>query len=230
MNTENDSAKLGGQVALFPLPGTVFYPNTHLPLHIFEPRYRKMVTDALEGDRRIGMVLLKPGWEADYYGAPPIVSVGCVGKIDQYFQFDDGKFDIVLRGAGRFRVVREEGGKPYRRADIEFLREINDQDIQGGTHPLKRDLIDHYHQLTRLLPPGKKNREETGWDSCRNLSHLVDQIAYRSNLSVEQRQSFLEEQDVLRRAETLLSVIKMNIDLIHLSKIQKGLGTDVRMN
>ena len=68
-------------IPLFPLPNVVLFPSVFLPLHIFEPRYREMVGDALTGDRIIGMVLLRPGWEADYEGRPPIYPVGCAGLI-----------------------------------------------------------------------------------------------------------------------------------------------------
>ncbi len=66
---------------LFPLPNVVLFPHMSLPLHIFEPRYRKMVLDALESHRTIGMVLLRPGFEADYEGRPPVFERGCAGRI-----------------------------------------------------------------------------------------------------------------------------------------------------
>ena len=72
---------LPSSIPLFPLPNVVLFPNVFLPLHIFEPRYRKMIADALEGDRIIGMVLLRPGYEAEYEGRPPIYQVGCAGVI-----------------------------------------------------------------------------------------------------------------------------------------------------
>ena len=75
---EKDSKQV---IPLFPLPSTVFYPGTPLPLHIFEPRYRQMTADALEGERKIGMVLLKPDWEADYFNRPEIFPMGCVSNI-----------------------------------------------------------------------------------------------------------------------------------------------------
>ena len=68
-------------IPIFPLPTTVLFPNVFLPLHIFEPRYRQMVAEALEGDRIIGMVLLRPGYEQDYEGTPPLYTTGCSGLI-----------------------------------------------------------------------------------------------------------------------------------------------------
>ena len=68
-------------IPIFPLPNVVFFPDTYLPLHIFEPRYRDMITDADQDGQCIGMVLLKTGWEDDYYGNPPVFSLGCIGRI-----------------------------------------------------------------------------------------------------------------------------------------------------
>ncbi len=89
---------LPSTIPLFPLPNVVLFPHVTLPLHIFEPRYREMVSTALEGDRMIGMVLLRPGWEGDYEGRPPIYEVGCTGLITHAERTTDGRYNHVLRG------------------------------------------------------------------------------------------------------------------------------------
>ena len=96
-------------IPLFPLPNVVLFPNVFLPLHIFEERYREMVADALAEDRIIGMVLLRPGWEDDYEGRPAIYPVGCAGLITHAERLADGRFNIVLQGLEKFRVV--DGGR-----------------------------------------------------------------------------------------------------------------------
>ena len=83
----------------------MLFPNVFLPLHIFEPRYREMVGDALDGDRIIGMVLLRPGWEGDYEGRPPVYPVGCAGLITHAERLADGRYNIVLRGLEKFRIA-----------------------------------------------------------------------------------------------------------------------------
>jgi Lon protease-like protein len=108
---------------LFPLPNAVLFPQVGLPLHVFEPRYRKMVADALAGHRMIGMVLLRPGWEKDYEGRPPVFERGCAGRIVASEALPDGRFDIVLKGAVRFRIAAEHGGEPYRLASAEPIPE-----------------------------------------------------------------------------------------------------------
>src|SRR5262245_7373918 len=106
---------------LFPLPNVVLFPNVFLPLHIFEPRYRQMTADAVASDRVIGMVLLKPGWDRDYEGRPAIYRVGCSGVITHVERLADGRFNIVLRGLDRFRIVEENIERAYRRAIVETL-------------------------------------------------------------------------------------------------------------
>ena len=129
-------------IPLFPLPTTVFYPNTFLPLHIFEPRYRCMVADALEGGGKIGMILLKAGWEKDYHGTPEIMNIGCMGKIERHSQLPEGKYNILLSGIHRFRILQEIGGKLYRQAKIEILEEINNQNLTVDSLPIKKQVIE----------------------------------------------------------------------------------------
>src|SRR5258707_259171 len=108
---------------LFPLPNVVLFPNVFLPLHIFEPRYREMVADALSSDRMIGMVLLRPGWDRDYQGRPPIYPVGCSGLLTHNERLPDGCYNIVLRGIERFRICEEDHALGYRRAVVEPLQD-----------------------------------------------------------------------------------------------------------
>src|SRR6266446_7051837 len=111
-----------GTVRLFPLPNVVLFPHVTLPLHIFEPRYRQMTMDALSGDRLITMVLLKPGFEAEYENCPPLYSVVCVGKIIVDYRLEDGRYNILLRGISRARIIKElSGDKLYRTAQVELI-------------------------------------------------------------------------------------------------------------
>jgi hypothetical protein len=108
-------------VPLFPLPNVVLFPEVPLPLHIFEPRYRALVSDALASHRTIGMALLKPGYQSDYHGRPPIFPLGCSGSIIEDEKLADGRYNIVLHGRERFRILEEQGGAPYRLAVVEKL-------------------------------------------------------------------------------------------------------------
>jgi len=230
MESPNNSTEWENLVPLFPLPSTVFYPNTLLPLHIFESRYRQMITRALEGDSQIGMVLLRPGWENDYYGHPAIVSIGCMGKIEKHSKLPEGKYNILLCGLHRFRILREVRGKVYRRAQVELLQEINDCDLSSKTSPIKNHVIEHLKQYLGNIPEGKKVGQDLNLETCTTLASLIDRIAYSFDLSIEEKQVFLEEQDVAKRADILHSVIDLKLQLAQLSRKFTGSGADPRMN
>src|SRR5437762_9398478 len=118
---------LPSEIPLFPLPNVALFPATQLPLHIFEPRYRAMVSDALEGERLIGMVMLRPGWEPHYERTPKVYPVGCAGFITHADRLPDGRYNIILRGMEKFRIVQErsarQGAELYRWAQVESIAE-----------------------------------------------------------------------------------------------------------
>jgi len=118
MTTSDETPSL---LPLFPLPDTVLFPGMPLPLHVFEPRYRKMVADALATHHTIGMTLLRPGWEEEYEGRPPIYPIGCSGVIARHERLEDGRYNLVLRARSRFRILAEHEGEPYRVAAVEGL-------------------------------------------------------------------------------------------------------------
>src|SRR5204862_2822505 len=128
---------LPAEIPLFPLPNVALFPAALLPLHIFEPRYRAMVADALDGERLIGMVMLRPGWERHYERAPEVYQVGCAGFITHADRLPDGRYNIMLRGLEKFRIVRErgarEGVEAYRVAQVESIAETP---VQRGTPSL----------------------------------------------------------------------------------------------
>src|SRR3954469_10817515 len=118
---------LPSEIPLFPLPNVALFPAALLPLHIFEPRYRAMVSDALDGERLIGMVMLRPGWEAHYELAPDVYSVGCAGFITHADRLPDGRYNIMLRGLEKFRINSERrarnGVEAYRIAQVDTIAE-----------------------------------------------------------------------------------------------------------
>ena len=127
----SDPADLG-VVPLFPLPNVVLFPRVVLPLHIFEERYKAMTRHALEGDRRIAMALLRPGWEKTYHDRPAIQPVVCVGSILSHEKLADGKYNFLLQGVSRAKIVAEVGQGPYRLAR---LRKLVESDPGEGRWP-----------------------------------------------------------------------------------------------
>ena len=104
------------RIPLFPLAGAILFPRTQLPLHIFEPRYRDMIRDALAGSGRIGMI--QPSGSGD---PAPLFQSGCLGEIVGAEELDDGRYNIVLQGSSRFRLIAERDlGTAYRQADVDL--------------------------------------------------------------------------------------------------------------
>src|SRR5689334_1336556 len=120
-------------VPLFPLPNVVLFPRAVLPLHIFEERYKQMTHDALRGKRQIAMALLRPGWEKNYYQRPAIEPIVCIGTILSHERLPDGKFNFLLQGRVRARIIREvEKETAYRLAELAPLQENRAIEIELG--------------------------------------------------------------------------------------------------
>ena len=197
---------LPATIPIFPLPNVVLFPNVFLPLHIFEPRYRAMMKDALASDRIIGMVLLQPGHEADYEGAPPVYDIGCAGLITHVERLNDGRFNIVLRGLERFRIIgEEEAAAPvlYRRAYVAPLTEATVPD-----HP---ELLKSERQkLEALLAP-----LFTGTLAARGLpqqmpdDELINALAQYLELEPIEKQALLERDGALARCRSLVELLEM---------------------
>src|ERR1051325_6548735 len=166
-------------IPIFPLPNAVLFPNVYLPLHIFETRYRAMVADALKGDRIIGMVLLQPGYEANYEGRPPVYPTGCAGVITHSEPLSDGRYNIVLRGIEKFRILDEDQTKPYRLATIdggpELVPEADRTAIRQQRHPLEALLtaLAQYVQLDPIERQALLERDGV-LERCRALIELLE--------------------------------------------------------
>ena len=118
-------------IPLFPLPDAVLFPRMPLPLHVFEPRYREMVRDALRGSRLIGMVLLRGDWEREYGGRPRIFTTGTVGQMVHVEELPDGRYNVVLRGVKRFVIQQElPPTRAYREALVAW-RDDAEEPIAG---------------------------------------------------------------------------------------------------
>src|SRR5688572_11006573 len=175
---------------LFPLPNLVFFPQTRLPLHVFEPRYRQMVTDALEADQRFGIVLLRSGWEADYFGAPSVHPCGTIGTIEQAVPLEDGRFNIVVRGDVRFRILDEVSRVPYRTARVVAEPEIARKPEEA--YAQREWLADVSRQYLKYLP------DQTAVPEIESvtLEALTNALVMSLNLDVEEKQRLLELSDV----------------------------------
>jgi len=184
-------------IPIFPLEVTMLFPGVTRPLHIFEPRYRAMVADALRGDRIVGMATLKPGYEANYEGRPPIYDIGCAGVITDVEELPGGRFNIVLRGVVKFRVIAEDESKPYRLARIDAMPEVLD-DAE------KVVLRKHRQRLEELITQGSASTVPP--DTSDEV--LVNMVAQHVQLGLAERQALLELKSVLLRVQALIELIE----------------------
>lgn len=202
---------------LFPLPNIVFFPHTRLPLHVFEPRYRQMVQDALEADERFGIVLLRPGWETDYFGAPAVYECGTVGTIEQAVPLEDGRYNIVVRGDIRFRILDEVSRVPYRTARV-----IAEPDAAPGlteAYAQREWLAEVSRQYLQYLPDQSAVPEiETV-----SLDALTNALIMSLNLDMEEKQKLLELRDVIARAEQVGTELTSRMESLRfLAPFRKG--------
>ena len=192
---------LPATIPIFPLQDATLFPNASYPFYIFEPRYRAMVADALKGDRIIGMVMLQPGFEAEYAGRPPIFPIGCAGVITAYEELPGGEYNIVLRGLAKFRVTGEDDSRPYRLARVVTLSE--ELDVKETLALSKeRQRIDTLLMVLSdrfgVEPPPVGTADE----------QVVDQLAQHLPMERVDRQRLLERDDPLARALVVIEVLE----------------------
>jgi uncharacterized protein len=194
-------------IPIFPLPNVVLFPNVFLPLHIFEPRYREMVSDALAGDRIIGMSLLKPGWEPDYEGRPDVYPIGCAGLITFSERHADGRYNIVLRGLEKFRLAAEEPGHAYRIAQVDALsEELSDAD--------KAIVRGERRRLEALLVPQPRGRgADPKVPPSMSDEDLVNALAQYMDLEPVEKQALLERDGIVARCRSLIDLLEMKVIL-----------------
>ena len=191
-------------IPIFPLPNVVLFPNVFLPLHIFEPRYRQMVDDALNGDRIIGMVLLRSGWEGDYEGRPAIYPIGCAGVITHAERLPDGRFNIVLRGMEKFRVTGEESERAYRLAHVEPVPEPSFDSVRTEMRGQRR-------RLEALLVPQPEGQADPKVPSAMPDEDLVNALAQYLEFDPVEKQALLERDGVLDRCRSLIELLEMKV-------------------
>lgn len=192
-------------IPIFPLPNVVMFPQVFLPLHIFEPRYREMVADALAGDRIIGIVLLRPGWEGNYEGRPPVFRIGCAGLITHAERLADGRFNIVLRGLQKFRVAGEDESRSYRQAQVETVAdapsEYDKDELRGARRRLE----------TLLVPQPEGRSADPKMPPSMADEDLVNALSQYLDLEPLEKQALLERESLLARCRSLIELLEMKV-------------------
>jgi uncharacterized protein len=208
MSTHDDfsfcTAQFSGTARLFPLPNLVLFPNVMQPLHVFEPRYRDLLDEALAADRLIAMAVLQPGWERDYEGRPPIYPMGCLGKIVVRHRLDDGASNVLLWGLCRVELHQElPPTKSFREARAQICDDISTpQDASFGPR-LQQQLREAILRLLPQLPLAQEQLDQVLGTNVA-LGALTDIIGYVLDIGVPAKHRLLSEANVRRRAEMLL--------------------------
>lgn len=203
-------------IPIFPLPNVVLFPNVFLPLHIFEARYQQLVEDALNGDRIIGMVLLRPGWEADYEGRPPVYPIGCAGVVTHAERLADGRYNIVLRGMEKFRIADEEADRPYRIATVIPIPEPPAESVRQEMRGERRRLE------TLLVPQPEGQPRDPKVPSSMPDEDLVNALAQYLEFDPVEKQALLERHGLLDRCRSLIELLEMKVLAAHHSWDRDG--------
>ncbi|MEO6717301.1 MAG: LON peptidase substrate-binding domain-containing protein [Novosphingobium sp.] len=185
------------RISIFPLSGALLYPGLQLPLRIFEPRYRAMISDALARDRRIGMIQPQRADE----GAP-LYSVGCLGRIGNVEAMDDGRFNIVLEGESRFRVLRElDVTTPFRQIEAELLSETDEQCLA----PVERA---SFEREARRFADAQGYSVD--WTSVARLDDvsLINGVSQIAPFDAAAKQALLEADGISARCELLVQLMQ----------------------
>jgi uncharacterized protein len=188
------------RVGLFPLPNVVLFPSQLLALHVFEPRYRRLIRDVISQRLPLAVPRLRPGFDATYYGAPPVFETCGVGEVREYTELPDGCYNIVVHGLGRVRLLEEVRSQPYRVARMEAPRAPVVDGVVADT--LRTELIRQLRRAGPHLPSPAQSLEAR---LSADLGTSADIVAGALIEDPDLRQQLLEELDPRRRCSWLIA-------------------------
>lgn len=195
---------------LFPLSNVVLFPGIRTPLHVFEPRYRQLTEHALAGDRRIGMVAVPPEHAGEMLGDPPLFSVGCAGEVCESEQLPDGRYNIVLLGTRRFRILGErprDGERLYRVAEIEPLPELELGDGLPRVAALRSRASELVVDLLRAVDAERGGRATSDRLAQLDDATFTNALCNALALAPREKQALLEADGVAARLARLVDVL-----------------------
>jgi len=195
---------LPDRIPIFPLSNFIIFPETSIPLNIFEPRYIEMIDDSMKGPRMIGMI--QPKKKSDI-STPELYKVGCLGKITNFNESEDGRYLIVLDGISRFKILNEvKNNKLYRECDVSFNEFKND--IVSNKEEIKfSDLRLIFKDLKTIF---QRKGYIINWKELekQNLDRTINTLAMASPFSLEEKQALLESQNLTSRKSKLEEILK----------------------
>ena len=195
---------------LFPLSNVVLYPKIQTPLHLFEPRYRALAEHALAGERRIGMVTVRSEHLAEMSGDPPIYPIGCCGVIGESQQLPDGRYNIVLRGEQRFRIV-EELARPdeqlFRVARVTPLEDLYPDEERSQVSSLRGRIIDDVGAILRRVQPERAATFRAQLFAGVDDETLVNTLSNALAFPAQEKQMLLEADTIPDRFARLANIL-----------------------
>ena len=195
--------KLPSIIPIFPLSNFIIFPNTTVPLNIFEPRYIQMINDSMKSHRMIGMIQPKKSGELK---KPDLYEVGCIGKITSFNETDDGRYLIIINGVSRFKIEEEiKSENLYRSCKVSYQNYIKDLEDKIEEYPIK-DLDKIFKDLQNLF---EKKGFMVDWSSLKkqNFSNTLNTLSMASPLSLEEKQALLETKDLITRKLRLEQIL-----------------------
>jgi ATP-dependent Lon protease len=194
------------RIPVFPLPDTVLFPGTVLPLHVFEPRYRQMVEEHLKGPRVLGIVLLEPGCQEEVQGTPPAYRVGCAGPMEDVSKLPDGRYTLTVVPRWKFEVVRYLQREPYRVAEVRELDERAADESLVSTQQSRTRLLGAYTSLAAALEGRPSN--PFSFDSSLDYARIVNLACMHLGIDAEEKQRLLELHDVDERGRRIIRMLE----------------------
>lgn len=193
------------KIPIFPLSNFIIFPNTTVPLNIFEPRYIQMVDDSMKSNRLIGMI--QPRKTGDLK-KPDLHKIGCVGKITSFNETDDGRYLIVLNGICRYEITEElTSDKLYRECDVNFNKFESDLDLDSKKNEIKfSDLSEIFSTLKKLF---EQQGYQINWSDLKkqSLDQTINTLSMASPFTLEEKQILLETKNLIDRKKKLEEIL-----------------------
>jgi uncharacterized protein len=201
-------------VPLFPLPNVVLFPKTPMPLYIFEEKYRTMVREVLAGSGELVIGLLRAGLESSYTSVSAVHEIACLGRIETYEELEDGKYNIVVVGIHRVRIIREVQHSPYQLVEVEMIQNAEFDERSADVIARHNHLSGLFAKFTELATGVKQHAFE--FMPQLDFESLVNMVAMTLNLAIEQKQALLEINEASQRCDALIPILQQQLETLML--------------
>ncbi|MFM8579369.1 MAG: LON peptidase substrate-binding domain-containing protein [Planctomycetaceae bacterium] len=192
---------------VFPLPNVVMFPHVMQPLHIFEPRYRAMLEEAVAEDRLIALGMLAPGWESNHEDRPPLMPTACLCRVATHKRTEGGTYNVLMLGVRRVRLTRELPPlKPFREFHADILDDIVQSEGDSRANQLQKRLLTAFKAVLPKISEASEQLDQLLGNQI-TLGMLSDIVSYTVDIDIESKLRLLAECDVIARSSMLIDEI-----------------------